>query len=115
MLLVSNITFAASKMICISGADDNYVKAEVTLDDKTIVFNSTLYMDGEKVEIGNDELVVLTKNGKVFYSKTSTKHFTLYRKALVFDNNSQIILEEAQISDGLLLSALSTTYHCTRR
>lgn len=61
LLLVSNITFAASKMTCISCTDDNYVKAEVTLDDKTIVFDTTLYMDGEKVNIGNDELLVLTK------------------------------------------------------
>lgn len=115
LLLVSNVAFAASKMTCISGTDDNYVKAEVTLDDKTVVFDSTLYMDGKKVNIGNDELIVLTKKGKVFYSKTSTKHFTFYRKALIFDNNSEIILEEAQISGGLLLSALSTTYHCTQR
>ena len=83
LLLVSNITFSASKMICVSGTDDNYVKAEVTLDDKTVVFEPTLYIDGKKVNIGNDELVVLTKKGKVFYSKTSNKNFTFYRKALI--------------------------------
>jgi hypothetical protein len=112
---VSTIANSASKLICISGTDDNYIKAEVTLDDKKVVFDSTLYLDGEKISIGSDDLIILRKNGRIFYSKSVTNHFVFYRKALISNDKSHITLEEAQISGDLLLSALSTSYDCTQR
>lgn len=114
ILLTSNVVSAASKMTCISGNDQDYLQAEVTLDANTIVFSTTLYLDGEKVSIGNDELIVLKRKGKVFYNKTITPNFTTYRKALLINNGAEIELEEAQIGGDILLSALSTSYQCTK-
>ena len=113
-LLSTTMVNAATKMQCTTGTNDFITKAEMIVDDKTLVFNSTLYIKGKKTDLGAG-LIVLKKRREVYQGETTHDSRTVSKHHVFTFNDWQLMsFESAKIEDGYLVGIFSTEYKCVK-